>query len=213
MGVESYVYFFDLDRLDNQVIPALQEVAMTGTLPDWRLPPLTNCRATDLQTKMIEGQACREELLEALSSPALDPRASIIPEILDLEVRGPDAPILRLDEGPPPTPPIPDIWREIMGCWIELCCCEDAVSLFRAHNATTWIWDLVDSEWAEKHGPLSALLRRLSGRLMCWNEHSGGHLDGVHGWLDAEECAQLVQHLAPLDLLDAPPPEGRASIR
>ena len=69
---------------------------------------------------MIEGQACGEELLQAITSPALDLRASIIPEILDLSARGPDAPNLQLDQGPPLTPNIPDIWQEIIGLWIEL---------------------------------------------------------------------------------------------
>jgi hypothetical protein len=182
------VFFFDLTRYEQWVVSGLQQLAKGGDLPIWISRALADLDFTRLAGEALEG---REALIEVLTSPGLDERLCVpFPKRVNYS-----------------SPIVPEVWRKIMGILVEVACCSDGVWVMKSGSAMAWESDLEymeDPLEQDQQACLAVYFNKLSRRMSCWNDGDGGYREGIHGWLSADECAQLSTALQPIGLMDLP---------
>jgi hypothetical protein len=202
MGISSYCLLFDIDTYVERVIPTLHLVSQGAPWPSWCHEALPQTWAREV---MERATTQRAHLKSVLAHPHLDQYLAEREILTDPPHRSAQsfqtARYLRALK----PPSIEEAYRLIMGRLIEYACCTHPVKLIRGGGVSLWIDDLYEDEWFEEDDFVFILLRRLCYRMACWNDGSGGYLEGVHGWLNPEECHQLADALSTLDLYDPSP--------
>jgi|GEM_PF-4896106 len=187
MGAFGMCFFFDVERLETHITPALHTLADSGSWPQWCRDISTTER---WQNTLATGQVHRKELQEALIHPALNARLSL---------------------GDPPYntgfPVVDESLQIAVGELLFSAACGDGVYVAKSSSASLLGTLLVDAKQFEPNDPPVVLLEQLSRRLRVWTHATGGYQEGVHGWLSPEECQQFADALAQLELYRAAPGE------
>ena len=202
MGISSYCFLFDIDAYVERVIPTLHLVSQGAPWPSWCHEAFPQEWAREVMARAI-GQ--RAHLKSVLDHPHLDRYLTEREILTDPPHRSSQSfqTGRYLKDLKPPS--IEEPYRVIMGRLIEYACCTHPVKLIRGGGVSLWIDDLCEDDWFEEDDVVFTLLRRLCYRMACWNDGSGGYLEGVHGWLNSEECDQLAEALSILELYDPSP--------